>query len=79
MIRDEKYKNARKSDKMTPVFETDDPGIDKVVGWIGSHPKARVFAFMPRQSAEVHADPVYRQIVHNAILWAWRRQACPKW
>ena len=72
-VRDEKYKNLWQSDKIVPVLQTDDPDSDKVVGWIGPHPKARVFAFVLGHSAEAHVHPVYRRIVHNAILWAAER------
>ena len=73
-VRDEKYKSVWQSDKIKPLLVTDDPDSDKVVGWIGPHPKARVFACMLGHSAESHAHPVYRQIVHNAILWAAGRR-----
>jgi hypothetical protein len=69
-VRDEKYKNTLRSDKITPVLETDDPASDRVIGWIGPHPKARVFAIILGHSADAHAHPMYRRIVHNAILWA---------
>jgi type 1 glutamine amidotransferase len=72
-VRDEKYKNTWRSDKITPVLETDDPASDRVIGWIGPHPKARVFALILGHSADAHAHPMYRRIVHNAILWAGGR------
>jgi Trehalose utilisation len=74
-VRDERYKNVWQSPKITSVFETDEPTSDRVVGWIGPHPKAKVFAFMLGHSAEAHAHPVYRKVVHNAILWAGGRLA----
>ena len=69
-VRDEKYKNVWQSKNITPLLQTDDPDSDKVVGWVGPHPKAKVFAFMLGHSAEAHAHPTYRKIVHNAVLWA---------
>jgi type 1 glutamine amidotransferase len=69
-VRDEKYKNVWQAKNITPVLQTDDSDSDKVVGWIGPHPKAKVFAFMLGHSAEAHAHPAYRKIVHNAVVWA---------
>jgi type 1 glutamine amidotransferase len=69
-VRDEKYKNTWQSDKIIPVLETDDPASDKVIGWIGPHPKAKVFAMILGHSAESHVQPMYRRLVHNAILWS---------
>ena len=72
-VRDEKYKDMWMSDKITRVLETDDPASDKIIGWIGPHPKAKVFAMILGHSADAHAHPMYRRIVHNAILWAGGR------
>jgi type 1 glutamine amidotransferase len=72
-IRDEKYKNMWFSPNIVPVLETDDPLSDKIVGWIGPNSKARVFATTLGHSADAHAHPSYRRLVHNAILWAGGR------
>jgi len=69
-VRDEKYKNVWQAKNITPVLQTDDSDSDKVVGWVGPHPKAKLFAFMLGHSAEAHAHAMYRKIVHNAVLWA---------
>jgi type 1 glutamine amidotransferase len=72
-VRDEKYKNIWYSDKITPILETSDPASDKTIGWIGPNSQAKVFALILGHSADAHAHPMYRRIVHNAILWAGGR------
>jgi type 1 glutamine amidotransferase len=72
-VRDEKYKDMWMSDKIVPILQTDDPASDKIIGWIGPHPKAKVFAIILGHSVDSHAHPMYRRIVRNAILWAGGR------
>jgi hypothetical protein len=56
------------------LLRSSDPDLKKVNGgaiaWLGVHPKARVVCFQSGHTDVVNADPRYRRIVHNMILWA---------
>jgi type 1 glutamine amidotransferase len=71
---DETFPNMWLSPRITPVIESDDPDyVQPTVGWVGVHPKARVVCFSPGHTRFVCADPMYRKVVHNMVLWAGRR------
>jgi hypothetical protein len=68
---DETFPNMWLSPKITPVIQSDDPDyVQPAVGWVGVHPKARVVCFSPGHTRFACADPMYRKVVHNMILWA---------
>jgi type 1 glutamine amidotransferase len=74
--RDELFYNMWFSPKVTVLLRSDDPDLANVKGtiaWVGVHPKARVVCFQSGHTDVVNADPRYRQIVHNMILWAGGR------
>jgi len=71
---DETFPNMWLSPKITPVIESDDPHYAQpTVGWVGVHPKARVACLSPGHTRFACADPMYRRVVHNMILWAGGR------
>jgi len=74
--RDELFYNMWFSPKITVLLRSDDPdlsNVNGVIAWIGVHPKARIVCFQSGHTDFVNADPRFRQIVHNMILWVGRR------
>lgn len=69
-LQDEAYKGMWISPKSRVLMETDNPNNDKPVVWIGPWRKSRVIAIQLGHGAAAHADPGYRRLVRNAILWA---------
>jgi type 1 glutamine amidotransferase len=69
-IHDEVYRGMWISPGVIPLLETDDPESDRVIAWISPYQKSRVVAIQPGHGAEAHENPIYRKLVHNAILWA---------
>jgi len=67
---EESYRGMWQSPKITPLLETNSPGSDKTIAWIGHHPKARVVCIQPGAGPETHRNPMYRKLVRNAILWS---------
>ncbi len=67
------FKGMWQSPKIKPLLETSSPGSDRVVAWIGPHPKARVVCIQPGAASETHRNSQYRKLVRNAILWAGGR------
>jgi hypothetical protein len=71
---DETFPNMWLSPKITPLLESDDPDfVQPTVGWVGIHPKARVVCFEPGHTRFVCADPMFRKVIHNMILWSGGR------
>lgn len=72
---DETFPNMWISPKATVLFTSDDPSFNNpAVGWAGPPlPRGRCVCLQPGHTAVVCQDPTYRQIVHNAILWAGGR------
>jgi hypothetical protein len=73
LAREVAYRGMWQSPKITPLMEATGPATDKVVVWIGPHPKARVVCIQPGAASETHRNPAYRKLVRNAILWAGGR------
>jgi hypothetical protein len=61
------------SPKITPLLETANPASDRIVAWIGPHPKARVVCIQPGAASATHRNPAFRKLVRNAILWTGGR------
>jgi len=71
---DETFPNMWLSPKITPLIQSDDPSfVNPTVGWVGVHSKARVVCFEPGHTRFACADPMYRKVVRNMILWAGGR------
>ena len=72
--RDEVFVDMWLSPKITPLLESDDPDLtNKVIAWLGVHPKGRVVCYESGHTPFACQDPRYRRIVHNMILWAGGR------
>lgn len=71
---DELFYDMWFSPKAKVLLQSDDPDLKKVnngaIAWLGVHPKARVVCWQSGHTDLVNADPRYRHIVHNMILWA---------
>ena len=70
LTREEAYKGVWQSPKITPLLSATGVTSDKVVAWIGPSDKARVVCIAPGYAPETHRNPVYRELVRNAIMWA---------
>jgi hypothetical protein len=71
---DETFPNMWLSPKITPLIESDDSDfVQPTVGWVGLHPKGRVVCFEPGHTRYATADPMFRKVIHNMILWAGGR------
>jgi type 1 glutamine amidotransferase len=69
-VDDECYLNMWHSPGIKVLMETDNPLNDHPVVWIGPYAKARVVYIQLGHSEYTHRHPGYRQLVHNAVLWA---------
>jgi type 1 glutamine amidotransferase len=70
---DEAYKGMFISPRVRPLLTTDNPYSDKVVAWVGPCNTSRVVAIQLGHGPTIFANPAYRTLVHNAILWSARR------
>ena len=69
-IEDEAYKNLRMSPRIRPLLTTDNPTSDQNLAWVGPDPRFRVVAIQLGHGRPAFANPSYRALVHNALLWA---------
>jgi type 1 glutamine amidotransferase len=69
-IQDEAYKNLRMSTKIRPLLTTDNPTSDTNLAWVGPLEGSKVVAIQLGHGPSAFANPSYRALVHNAILWA---------
>jgi type 1 glutamine amidotransferase len=69
-VEDETYKNMKFSPKIRPLLTTDNPTSDTNLAWIGPDDRFRVVAIQLGHGPTAFANPSYRSLVHNAILWA---------
>jgi type 1 glutamine amidotransferase len=74
---DELFYNMWISPKAQVLFRSDDSAMAQpnngAIGWLGTHPKARVVCFQCGHTDQVNNDPRYRHVVHNMILWAGKK------
>ena len=70
LIQDEAYKNMRFSPKIRPLLTTDNPTSDTNLAWVGPMEGSRVVAIQLGHGPTAFANPSYRKLVHNAVLWA---------
>ncbi|MGI8745218.1 MAG: ThuA domain-containing protein [Bryobacteraceae bacterium] len=66
---DEVYYGMRYSPQIHVLVKMASPLKDSPVVWIGPYSKARVVYMLPGHDERAHLHPVYRTLVHNAILW----------
>lgn len=69
-IWDETYKGVWISPKVQVILQTDNPTSDGPVAWISPYEKSRVVYLQLGHGRDAHLNPIYRQLVRNAILWA---------
>jgi type 1 glutamine amidotransferase len=69
-ILDEAYKRMWISPKARPLLTTDHPASDRVLAWLSPNPEYRIVAIQLGHGPTAFANPSYRSLVHNAILWA---------
>ena len=67
---DETYQGMWHSPRTQVLMETDHPGNDRPVAWVGPWKKSRVVVIQLGHGPESHRDPGYRRLVLNAIRWA---------
>jgi type 1 glutamine amidotransferase len=70
---DELYYKMWFAPKIQVLLRSDDPvlaDVNGTIAWLGVHPRARVVCFESGHTDFVNADPRFRKIVHNMILWA---------
>ena len=48
---------------------TDSPSSDRAVAWISPYPRSRVVYIQLGHGHTSYYHPVYRALLHNAILW----------
>ncbi len=63
------FKGMWQSPKVTPLLRTSNAASDATVAWVGVHDKSRVVCIQPGAARETHYNPMFRRLVHNAILW----------
>ena len=51
--------------KITPLLETGSSASDRVVAWLGPHPKARVVCIQPGAATETHRNPQFRKLLRK--------------
>jgi uncharacterized protein len=69
---DELYKGMYFSDEIQVLMETDHPGNDRPVVYVGPHQKARVVYIQLGHSDDTMRNPGFRRLLANAIRWAAR-------
>ena len=69
-IQDEAYRNLRMSPRIRPLLTTDDPTSDRNLAWLGPREGSRVVAIQLGHGRSAFANPSYRRLVRNAVLWA---------
>jgi len=77
LIHDETYKNMWLSPRIDVLMETDAPGNDRPVVYIGPHAQARTVYIQPGHSAQTMRDPGFRRLLRNALIWVARQEALP--
>jgi type 1 glutamine amidotransferase len=72
-ILDEAYKRMWISPRARVLLTTDNPSSDRSLAWLSPNPDFRVVSIQLGHGPSAFANPSYRSLVHNAILWASRR------
>lgn len=69
-IVDETYGRMWISPHVRPLLTTDNPHSSHVIAWIGPLAGTKVVAIQLGHGPTAFANPSYRVLVHNAIMWA---------
>ena len=72
-IVDESYKRMWFSPRSCALLTTDNPNSDRILAWLSPNPDYRVVSIQLGHGPSAFANPSYRALVHNAILWASHR------
>jgi type 1 glutamine amidotransferase len=72
-LMDETYKGQWFGPGLIPLLETDHPKSDRLVAWVSPYKNSRVIVIQLGHDRWSHLHPGYRQLVHNAIMWAAQR------
>ncbi|MGD0497994.1 MAG: ThuA domain-containing protein [Bryobacteraceae bacterium] len=73
-VYDEMYRGMWRSPKIEVLMETENPGNDRPVVYVGPHPKARILYIQLGHSDHTMRDPGFQRLMQNAILWTARRR-----
>lgn len=76
-LNDETYKGMWHSPKIRVLMETDHPGNDRPVVYLGPSDRLRAVYIQLGHSEETFRHPGYRRLVWNAIRWAATPPASP--
>ena len=69
-IQDEAYKGLKMSPKIRPLLTTDNSTSDRNLAWVGPLEGTKVVAIQLGHGRSAFANPSYRTLVRNAVLWA---------
>ncbi len=69
-IWDETYKGMWISPSNTVLLRTDNPTSDGPVAWVSPYDKSRVVVIQLGHDRHAFRHPMFRKLVHNAILWS---------
>ena len=69
-IHDEAYKGYSVDPKAHVILTSDDPVVEKAVGWTGTYGKARTCYLLLGHDSKAYASKEYQRLVSQAIQWA---------
>jgi type 1 glutamine amidotransferase len=69
-IHDETYKGYWTDPKAVVLLKTDHPKNSPELAWVTQYGKSRVFYLMLGHDGQAWANPAYRKLLHQGILWA---------
>ena len=72
-IVDETYAMADPSGDIHVLLRTDHPRSMSLVGWTSAHRNARVFCFQLGHDGKAWAQPEFRTLLRNGIMWSGER------
>jgi type 1 glutamine amidotransferase len=67
---DETYHYVWHRPDVQVLLRVDHPTSDTDIAWVSPYAKSRVLYVQPGHGRETHESPWYRQLIHNAIVWA---------
>ncbi|MHC4742713.1 MAG: family 16 glycoside hydrolase [Planctomycetota bacterium] len=72
-IHDEGYKYCRFEKDNHVLLTTDHPDCDKTVAWISKYKDAKICGIMLGHDGKAYANPAFRKLLSQAILWTGGR------
>jgi uncharacterized protein len=70
IVNDETYQYYFVDPSVKALLTTDSPTSEKIIGWISSYRKARICYIQPGHGAPAYANPNYRRLLTQAIVWS---------